>query len=454
MLRRRLILSSSNSWNRIINLFRNRVIADNGTFEADACLQRNLPILGQNLYDKASLIITPNAYKASKIYALKPTNGSGDLTFARASSRTRRNSSGAIESLANNVPALDYPVGGGCPAWLFEPQRTNLDPNSATFAGYTLDNSGGVSVSNVAASTPFQGVNTAVKVVPNAINGQHRPFGVFNLSAAGRMYCIAKADGYAFLSMGNAGSLSGGGTIFNLTNGTIATNAGYNPVIRNMGNGWYWCEIDADSGSFSRFFIIRNANNTAEYVGDGTSGILFCHKQIEVGAYATSPIITGGATVTRIADTFTLSNVYTNGLISASGGTWFVSLKNNIAYTSDYTVTQQLGLGNNVSGGTADNFWISIDGTSSRMKISKQVAGSLTGLFTTLTDNAKIAIKWNGSTADVFVNGVKVVSGTSFTPVALQSLRMILISSPFFIDAMSLYPSPLTDSELIALTTL
>lgn len=112
---------------RLISAFRARVGSDAGTFEAEQCLRNSIPM---NLYDKASLIITPNAYKAGKIYALKPTSGSGDLTFSRASARTRRNSSGVIESLANNVPALHYPAGGGCPAWLFELQRTNQIRNS------------------------------------------------------------------------------------------------------------------------------------------------------------------------------------------------------------------------------------------------------------------------------------------------------------------------------------
>lgn len=79
-----------------------------------------------NIYDKASLIITPNAYKAGKIYAAKPTSGAGDLTFSRASLGSRRNASGVFESLANNVPPLHYPIGGGCPSWAFQSQRTNL----------------------------------------------------------------------------------------------------------------------------------------------------------------------------------------------------------------------------------------------------------------------------------------------------------------------------------------
>ena len=51
-----------------------------------------------SLYDDASLIAYPSGYKESKIYAQKPIDGSGDLTFARASSATRLNAEGLIET--------------------------------------------------------------------------------------------------------------------------------------------------------------------------------------------------------------------------------------------------------------------------------------------------------------------------------------------------------------------
>jgi hypothetical protein len=53
-----------------------------------------------SLYDDASLIVYPSGYKESKIYAQKPIDGSGDLTFARASSATRVNEQGLIETAA------------------------------------------------------------------------------------------------------------------------------------------------------------------------------------------------------------------------------------------------------------------------------------------------------------------------------------------------------------------
>jgi len=53
-----------------------------------------------SLYDDASLIAYPSGYKESKIYAQKPVSGAGDLTFSRASSATRTNSEGLIETAA------------------------------------------------------------------------------------------------------------------------------------------------------------------------------------------------------------------------------------------------------------------------------------------------------------------------------------------------------------------
>ena len=85
-----------------------------------------------SLLNNASLVITPNAYKSGKLYAVKPTDGSGDLTVARASTKTRVNPSQLIETIGTNVPSIDY-TGGGCPSILVEPQRTNLLTYSEQF---------------------------------------------------------------------------------------------------------------------------------------------------------------------------------------------------------------------------------------------------------------------------------------------------------------------------------
>ena len=92
-------------------------------------------------YDDASLVLIPSGVKAAKVYSQKPTNGTGDFTFARASTATRTNASGAIASVASNVPRLDYMTASGtlatCPMLEVEGQRTNLVFPSATAATQT-----------------------------------------------------------------------------------------------------------------------------------------------------------------------------------------------------------------------------------------------------------------------------------------------------------------------------
>jgi hypothetical protein len=57
-----------------------------------------------SFYDDASLVVIPSGYKTSKVYAEKPTDGSGDLAFTRTGdTATRVNSAGIIEKVRTNL---------------------------------------------------------------------------------------------------------------------------------------------------------------------------------------------------------------------------------------------------------------------------------------------------------------------------------------------------------------
>ena len=83
-------------------------------------------------YDLASLVLVPSGYKASKVYAQNPLTADGQLTFSRASTATRVNASGLIETVASNVPRLDY-LGSTCPKSQLDPQRVNSALYSSEF---------------------------------------------------------------------------------------------------------------------------------------------------------------------------------------------------------------------------------------------------------------------------------------------------------------------------------
>lgn len=113
-----------NLFKDIIASFKNRVINDSGTFEAENDLNTKLNLIGKDLFDSASLVITPNGVKTSKLYSIKPNDGTGDLSVTRATTATRVNESGVIVAVPANVARIDYSTGQ--PAILVEPQRTNL----------------------------------------------------------------------------------------------------------------------------------------------------------------------------------------------------------------------------------------------------------------------------------------------------------------------------------------
>ena len=93
-----------------------------------------------NAYNDASLIVYPSGYKESKIYAQKPIDGTGDLTFARATTKTYIDANGDRQTAAINVMPVSY-EGGGCGKFNFEPQRTNLLLNSDTLVTQNITTS-------------------------------------------------------------------------------------------------------------------------------------------------------------------------------------------------------------------------------------------------------------------------------------------------------------------------
>ena len=60
-----------------------------------------------------------NAYKTSKVYTILPNDGVADFTFSRAGTADRIDPDGNVETMAANVPRIDY-ANGGCPELLLD----------------------------------------------------------------------------------------------------------------------------------------------------------------------------------------------------------------------------------------------------------------------------------------------------------------------------------------------
>lgn len=442
---------------RIFSAFQTRVIGDGGTVEAGTCVVNG--INSSAILQQASLLLIPSGYKGGKLYSEIPTNGNGDLTWTRGSTAIRTNSSGLLESMATGVPRLSY-MYGSCPSVLFEPQRTNVVLYSSDLSqsvwsktNYTLSS-----------ATAIQGL-TATRITKNATNnGAWNGTGARDvINTVGTFASGTKAFS-VLLRKGNTAKV---GLLINgiLVGASVAVSCEFDfstETFTNVSSGLtatfekptadvYRLILvvnDTGTGTSKQLWIapIDSSNNT---VTDGYVDVAYF--QWELGAYPTTYIPTTSATATRVADSFSRSNIYTNGLISANGGTWFVELRNNVSYVRDAGNTG-IFIADDSNG--TNSFRFRTFGGGGRTSIVKSIATVESTLFITTTDTVKFAIKWNGSTADVFVNGTKQVSGTIFTTTAMEFLMGNAADVPKFIQQMALFNSPLSDTQCQTLTTL
>jgi len=405
-----------------------------------------------------SLVVTPTVYNAGTLFGIVPTDPSSnnaDFTVTRATTKTRINSVGLIETIAIDTPSVDYSL-GGCPNILLEPQRTNLFLRSEEFNTTWSQIAGSVTAN---ATTSPSGSIDADRFTGNGASANHRLIQAVTLTS-GSTYtvsCYVKKDTNDFfqyyLLSGEFGANAWAN--FDVNNGVLGTTgSAAKATITGSGDGWYRCSITAtaiNSGSSGiNFTLISSATSARAETNSLSTSLFLWGAQAEAGAYATSYIPTTSATVTRNIDVISRGNLYTNNGVTSAGGTWFVDVRNNISYTRD--AIARLGLGDNI---TFTNGLILTNDTTSRVLISKRLSGTTTTLHTTTTDTAKIAIKWNGTTADIFVNGVKVVTATAFAFTALEFLTTATNNgTPYFINSMTLAPIPLTDDQCIELTTL
>jgi len=441
---------------RLFSAYKSRVIADGGTVEADNC---GISALNNGLFRQASLLLIPSGYKSGKAYAEIPTNGNGDLTWTRASTALRTNSSGLLESMGSGVPRLSY-MYGSCPALLLEPQRTNLALRSEEF-----DNaSWGKTASSITTNTTTSpdGNTTADTLTgdgTSSLHGLEQSISVTSgVTYSWSIYAKKNTNNFLQIVASSGRFGSNVWANFDLDSGVIGSvGSSTTASIVNVGNGWYRCTITATAtatGSAATYIINLITSSTSSRSESNTlsTSVYLWGAQFEQGAYPTTYIPTTTASATRIADSFSRNNIYTNGLITSSGGTWFVELRNNVAYTRDASGSFFIDSQN---GGLGNGFNIRNVGTpNQRFVIVKYVSFASSNLYFTLTDTVKIAIKWNGTTADVFVNGTKQVSGTSFTTTNMDFFGANGNDQPKFIQQMALYPTPLSDTDCTTITTL
>jgi hypothetical protein len=325
----------------------------------------------------------------------------------------RRNSAGLWEEVANNVPRLQYPVGGGCPSWLFEPQATNI------FLSSQVDDN--INWFSVNISKVFNSIQSprsgflATKLVEDTSNDVHIMLAI-NTGGSNATHTISF---YAKTNGRNIGVVNnGGGTSlicnFDLTAGT-GSGLGF-VSITDAGNGWWLCTCQYNPSISTYNIQLRLLDGTtASYLGDGVSGAYIWNTQYELGSVATSPIITAGSAVTRLADNPTTKSI----LLGVDEGAFCFQLKQ--APTSTFGQPDYNGISENSAiNGSGKNILCYDNG------IYHNLGGGF-NFLTTLANNDKICIFWNSATLWVSKNGATAATfnktGITFNPLFWNMCR-------------------------------
>ena len=227
-----------------------------------------------SLYNEASLVMVPSAYKDQKVYSVKPIDGSGDLTFSRGSDieATRVNANGYIEKAQVNLLLRSN---------TFSTTWVNV---ATTETGGQADKDGGTSAWKLEASS---GGSSRVIGQTNALTGICT-FSVY-----------AKAGNISYLALENGTQF----TYASLVDGTQGNNSGLiDYAATSVGNGWWRISIAFNKAASSDLRIYLASSNTSSVVSGGDY-IYIQDAQLNYGLVAqTYQETTTAAVVSGITD--------------------------------------------------------------------------------------------------------------------------------------------------------
>ena len=411
--------------------------------------------------DTANLALIPAAYKASKVYSALPTDGDGDFTFTRTGSGTRINKAGLIETMATNIPRLNYRLDAdgnpsSCPELLLEPQRTNKLGYSEDFTNWS---DSGVTVTANDITAP-DGTKTADKLVSSANNW--RRFKSFT-AVNGTTYTASvfvKLDTNTTTDTVQLEIFKGSSGLvcdFNLFNKTIPENTGLTDVfIEKYPNDWYRIGgTYTANGTLNILYVYPSTG----YSVNGTA--YFWGAQVEVGSYKTSYI----PTLTASEETRNKDEAEINNFADAPTGYPFTM------YVNMRVETGVKGYGMSFGWDATSNYYYSIgysedSGNLRKFRFTNRGSGNAYS-FNTLAEyyegNHKLAVKFLSSTNFIaYINGIEVVNFTHTANAFNSAIQDLLVGqlrevadtndrTP--IKEAFIFNKALTDAEMVEVTS-
>jgi hypothetical protein len=365
------------------------------------------------------------------------------FSFSRDSSATVVNKDGLIETVGVGEPRIDF-KDNTKGALLLEPERTNLLPYSEDYSqsvftrrNCTINQNYAISPSGLLDATLVSANGSDAAIFDNigVTSGNTYTLSVYLRVESGTLDTT--------LSLGSAGFPNTSGDGGRVKDITITTE-------------WkrFTLTSTADANAGSDIGIIGGFGG----FNNGDSVLIYA-AQLEQGSYATSYIPTSGQAngVTRIADV--CNNGGNDQVINSTEGVFYVEIE---GFEND-NVNRYISLCDSSSSNAIRIFYYR-DGGTVFFRKNVNTVGVITSSTTVINQSelAKIAIRYNSTSFDIFSNGVKILTNSNSDTFSNNTLNTINFtdsngfSSPFLgnVKDLKVYNTALTDQELQALTTI
>ena len=405
-----------------------------------------------NLLSKASILLTPTATSDGKLHNIKPNTTTGDFTFTRATTATRVNSSGLIESVASGLPRIDFTNGIG--QVLLEPASTNLFTYSQDLTNSDWSHNSEITVTASSELAPTGQLDANLV----EFNGSGRSFirQTFTVPSLATVSVFAKKGNWRYIGLRNFESSANPHSVFDFdTNTFVNVSSGQSASFEILNNGWYRLQVtnpSPSSNSIAGFAITDASGNVLDPTGGQVANVHLFGCQVEEQSFATSYIPTSSSSATRNKDE-----------ADSSGDTSLINSTEGVLYAE---ISALANSGNSrficLSDGTNQNVVIlGYISTDDRIRIfiksSNSTQANNTATTVTATNFNKIAVKYKENDFALFVNGTETFSDTSGSaPIGLNELEFEFGSGSLFegkIKTVAVFKEALTDAQLISLTS-
>jgi hypothetical protein len=227
--------------------------------------------------------------------------------------------------------------------------------------------------------------------------------------------------------------------------------------LRRLNSEWLEVEVAVTLGGGSTVNQWRIQNRLDDgltnYTGDPTKGVDVYIPQVEAGTVATSAIITTGSTVTRAADSMTVSGAPAAALVAALGSSYWAYGEGSISVATgstecfiggDAAHTQRWRIGHD---GTGNSQVVTVNGTIQAdlttvgniwtPGLNKKIAGSFS------LDNFRTVVQGSSIASDVLGT-----PSTSWNEITIGTAQSITNLQPLRIRRLTLFPGVPSDSNL------